>query len=133
VESSLGIVRLKQRMNSPQGPASPVEQRAEAALARRSHAWALAQEWYETPVSFRQTLEAPVPPTLPFELIFPKPLRPDPRDKILLKFRTALVARSTRGRLIEAEPVDHSLFIRPGPTFDRIVARITELSQSATS
>jgi pimeloyl-ACP methyl ester carboxylesterase len=132
VASSLGIVRLTQRLDSWQGPESPVEQRAEAVLARRPHAWALAQEWYETPVSFSQSLGAPVPPTLPFELIFPKPFHPNARSKILAKLREALVARSSNGRLIEVEPIRHELFVKPGPMFDRIVTRVTQLSRSAT-
>jgi hypothetical protein len=132
VASSLGIVRLTQRLHSWQGPESLVEQRAEAVLARRSHGWALVREWYETPESFRQALEAPIPPTLPLDLIFPKPIHPDARDEILAKFRQALVARSSNGQLIEAEGVGHSLFIVPGAIFNRIVVRVTQLSQSAT-
>ncbi len=129
VTTSLGLTRLTQRLHSWQGPESPVEQRADAALRRRSHAWALAQEWYATNVSLQQTREAPVPPMLPLEVLFPTPIHDDKKTiEILAKLRAGLVARSSRGRLIEVEPTDHTLLIKHGPVFDRIVTRVTQLS-----
>ncbi len=126
--SSLGYIRLTQRMRSWQGPESPVERRAEAVLARRPHYWALAQEWYATPVSSQQTREAPVPRTLPIEVIFSEPSL-DPKDsQVVSKLRAELVARSSRGKLVELEHIDHSRLLRPGPVFDLIVARIKQLS-----
>jgi hypothetical protein len=70
--SSLGYIRLTQRMRSWQGPTSLVEQRAEAVLARRPHYWAQAQEWYALPESWRQTLDAQIPPALPLEVAISK-------------------------------------------------------------
>jgi pimeloyl-ACP methyl ester carboxylesterase len=129
VATSLGYRRLTQRLHSWRGPESPVEQRADAALRRRSHAWALAREWYATNVSLQQTREAPVPPMLPLEVLFPTPIHEDKKTiEILAKLRAGLVARSSRGKLIEVAPIDHSLLIRRGPVFDRIVARIAQLS-----
>lgn len=130
LESSLGYTRLTQRLHSWQGPTSQVDQRAEAALARRLHYWALAREWYATPVSLQQTRQALVPPTLPLEVVFPRPVLEDETTKVLAKFRVALVARSSRGKLVEVEPTDHALLIEHGPVFDRIVARIKQLSQA---
>jgi pimeloyl-ACP methyl ester carboxylesterase len=68
LESSVGYIRLKEWLLS-RGPKSRVEQRADAVLARRPHYWALAKEWYATPVSARQTIEAPVPPSMPIEVV----------------------------------------------------------------
>jgi hypothetical protein len=114
-----------------QGPESLVEQRAEAVLARRSHYWAVAQEVYALSVSSRQTLEVPVPGTLPIEVAFPKPVPEDETSKALAKLYAELVARSSRGKLVELEHVDHSQLMTPGPAFDRIVARIKQLSQAS--
>ena len=133
VASSLGYIRLSQLWHSSQSPKSPVEQRADAALARRSHAWALAREWYATNVSLQQTRDAPVPPMLPLEVLFPRPIHEDSKTiETLARLRAGLVARSSRGRLIEVEPIDHSRLIKPGPVFNRIVARVTQLSQIST-
>jgi pimeloyl-ACP methyl ester carboxylesterase len=128
--SSLGYIRLTQRLRSWDGPKSRVEQRAEAVLARRSQAWALAQEWYSTPVSLRETREAPVPPALPLEVVFPKPSPQEGITEVLAKLRAELVARSSRGKLVELERIDHDLLIKPGPVFDRIVAGIKQMSLS---
>src|SRR5258708_6177480 len=68
--SSLGYIRLTQRIRSWQGPASLVEQRAEAVLARRPHYWALARGWYVLPEPWRQTLDTPISPSLPLEVAF---------------------------------------------------------------
>jgi pimeloyl-ACP methyl ester carboxylesterase len=130
VESSLGYTRLTQYWRRWEGPRSQVEQRAEAVLARRPHYWAMAREWYATSVSVRQTIEAPVPSTLPLEVVFPKPVPEDEISRVLAKFRVALVARSSGGKLVEVEPTDHDLLIKPGPVFDRMVARITQLSRA---
>jgi pimeloyl-ACP methyl ester carboxylesterase len=129
--SSLGYIRLTQRLGDWQGPESQVEQRAEAVLARRSHYWAGAQEVYTLPVSSRQTLEAPVPPSLPIEVVFPKQVPEDETSKALAKLYSELVARSSRGKLVELEHVDHSQLMKPGPAFDRMVARIQQLSQAS--
>lgn len=128
VASSLGYIRLTQRMHSWQGPDSPVERRAEAVLARRPHYWAMAQEWYATLVSSQQTREAPVPPTLPIEVIFPKPSVETKDTQVVAKLRAEFVARSSRGKLVELEHIDHSQLIKPGPVFDLIVARVKQLA-----
>jgi pimeloyl-ACP methyl ester carboxylesterase len=128
VASSLGYLRLTQRMHSWQGPESPVEQRAEAVLVRRPHYWALAQEWYATLVSSQQTREAPVPPTLPIEVIYSKPSVETKDSQVVGKLRAELVGRSSRGKLVEIEHIDHSRLMQPGPVFDLMVARIKQLS-----
>lgn len=129
VASSLGYIRLKQRLDNWQGPESQVEQRAEAVLARRPHYWALAQEWYALRLSSQQALAAKVPPTLPLEVAIPKPVMEDETSRALAKLDNELVARSSRGKLIELEDVDHSKLIKSGPAFDRIVTDIEQLSQ----
>jgi pimeloyl-ACP methyl ester carboxylesterase len=133
VSSSLGYTRLTQRMRSWRGPESLVEQRAEAILARRSHSWALAREWYARPVSARETREAPVPPALPIELIFPKPPPDYPSAAIEVKLFADLVARSSRGKLLECDYVDHSQLLISGPVFDRMVENIKDLSKAGAS
>jgi hypothetical protein len=129
--SSIGYTRLTQRLRNWQGPQSEVERRAEAVLARRPHYWALAQEWYATPVSLRETREAPVPPTLPLEVVFPKQIPEDETSELVDKLRAEWVARSSRGKLVEVEPMNHELLIERGPVFDRIVASIKQLSRAS--
>jgi pimeloyl-ACP methyl ester carboxylesterase len=109
--SSLGYIRLTQRMRSCQGPTSLVEQRAEAVLARRPHYWAQAQEWYALPESWRQTLDAQIPPALPPEVAFSKHTSEDETFKALAAMYAELVARSSRGKLVELE--EELLFRRP--------------------
>jgi pimeloyl-ACP methyl ester carboxylesterase len=133
VASTFGLVRLQQRLQSWQGPQSLVEQRAEAALARRPHYWALTKEWYTTPVSVQQTRDAPVSRTLPLEVVFPTPFPKNKDSDVIAKLRAELVARSDRGRLIEVEHMDHEQLTLPGPVFDRIVARVKQLSQAGAS
>jgi pimeloyl-ACP methyl ester carboxylesterase len=130
--SSLGYIRLTQRMRSWQGPVSLVEQRAEAVLARRPHYWALAQEWYALPESWRQTLESPIPPSLPLEVAFPKQIADEEtsRAKLYAELVAELVARSSRGKLLELERVDHSELLQAGPVLDRLVVRINLLAQA---
>lgn len=129
--SSLGYIRLTQRLRSWQGPQPPVQQRAEAVLARRPHYWALAQEWYASLVSARQTLRAPISRTLPIEVAFSRPVPDDETSIGLAKVYAELVARSSRGKVVEFEYVDHSQLVKPGPVFDRMVARIKQLSQAS--
>ena len=130
LESSLGYTRLTQRLGNRQGPESLVEQRAEEVLARRPHYWAVAQEWYALPVSSQQTVAAPVPRTLPIVVAFPKPVPEDETSKALAKLYAELVARSSRGEIVELPHVDHSQLMTPGPVFDRIVASIQQLSRA---
>jgi pimeloyl-ACP methyl ester carboxylesterase len=126
--SSLGYIRLTQRLRSWQGPESLVEQRAEAVLARRPHYWAQAQEWYALPESWRQTLDAPIPPSLPLEVAFPKQHREEGISKAMSKLYAELVARTSRGKLFELEGVDHAQLMQPGPVLDRLAARIKQLA-----
>jgi pimeloyl-ACP methyl ester carboxylesterase len=130
--SSLGYIRLTQRMRSWQGPPSLVEQRAEAVLARRPHYWALAQEWYALPESWRQALDSAIPPSLPLEVAFPKqiPEEETSRAKLYAELVAELVARSSRGKLLELERVDHSELLQAGPVLDRLVVRIKLLAQA---
>jgi hypothetical protein len=128
--SSLGYVRLTQRMRCWQGPTSLVEQRAEAVLARRPHYWAQAQEWYALPESWRQTLDAQIPPALPLEVAFSKHASENEISKAFVSMYAELVARSSRGKLVELEEgLDHRQLLRPGPMFDRMIASIKLLAQ----
>jgi hypothetical protein len=128
--SSLGYIRLTQRMRSWQGPTSLVEQRAEAALTRRPHYWAQAQEWYALPESWRQTLDAQIPPALPLEVVISKRASEDETSKALASLYAELAARSSRGKLIELEEVlDHRQLLQPGPMFDRTIPSIKLLAQ----
>jgi pimeloyl-ACP methyl ester carboxylesterase len=127
--SSFGYIRFRQRVHSWQGPVSPVEQRAEAVLARRSHYWAQALEWYAFPESWRQTLATPIPPSLPLEVAVPKHVMEEDSSKTVAKLYADLVASSDRGRLFELERVEHSQLLKPGPVLDRLVARIAQLAQ----
>jgi pimeloyl-ACP methyl ester carboxylesterase len=128
--SSFGYIRLIQRIRNWRGPTSLVEQRAEAVLARRSHYWALAQEWYALPESWRQTLAAPIPPSLPLEVAIPKQAVEEECSNHMAKLYADLAARSSRGRLLELEGVEHTLLLKPGPVLDRLVTRITQLVQA---
>jgi pimeloyl-ACP methyl ester carboxylesterase len=128
--SSFGYIRLTQRMRSWQGPTSLVEQRAEAVLARRPHYWAQAQEWYALPESWRQTLDAQIPPALPLEVVFSKHASQDQIFKAFASMYAELVARSSRGKLVELEEgLDHRQLLQPGPMFDRMIASIKLLAQ----
>jgi pimeloyl-ACP methyl ester carboxylesterase len=128
--SSLGYIRLTHRIRNWQGPPSLVEQRAEAVLARRPHYWALAQEWYALPESWRQTLDSPIPPSLALEVAFTKqaPEQETSKAKLYAELVAELVARSSRGKLLELESVDHSQLLQAGPVLDRLVARIKQLA-----
>jgi pimeloyl-ACP methyl ester carboxylesterase len=130
--SSLGYIRLTQRMRSWQGPTSLVERRAEAVLARRPHYWAQAREWYALPRSRREALDSPIPPSLPIEVAFPKQSpeveASDPVTKLYAELVAELVARSSRGRRLELESIDHQELLRTGPVLDRLVARIKQLA-----
>jgi pimeloyl-ACP methyl ester carboxylesterase len=132
--SSLGYIRLTQRIRSWQGPPSLVEQRAEAVLARRPHYWAQAQEWYALPESWRRTLDSPIPPSLPLEVAFPKQIPEGETSKAVAKLYAELVAelvgRSSCGKLLELESVDHTDLLKAGPVLDRLVARIKQLAQA---
>ena len=132
LESSVGYIRLKQWLNS-RSPQSLVEQRADAVLARRPHYWALAEEWYATPVSARQTIDAAVPPALPVEVVYPKRIPEDNVAIAMTKAYSGLVARSSRGKLTELDHVDHSTIIKSGHVFDQMVERIKKLSQESSS
>jgi pimeloyl-ACP methyl ester carboxylesterase len=131
--SSLGYIRLTQRIRSWQGPTSLVEQRAEAVLARRRHYWAQAQEWYALPESWRQTLDSAIPPSLPLEVAFPKQIpegETSKAAKLYAELVAELVARSSCGKLLELESVDHTDLLKAGPVLDRLVARIKQLAQA---
>lgn len=130
--SSIGSIRLKQRLASWQGPESLVEQRANAILASRSHYWALAKEWYELPESNQQALDAPVSGTLPILIAASKHATEDESTKASAKLYSEFIARSSRGRLIELQAVDHSNLVKEGPALDRIVAGIVQLSKEHT-
>ncbi len=132
--SALGYTRLTQRMRSWQGPDSLVERRAEAVLARRPHYWALAQEWYALPETWRQTYNTSMPASLPIEIAFSRQIPDDETAKSVAKLYAELlaelVARSSRGKLLELENVDHSELLRAGPVLDRLIVRVKQLAQA---
>jgi pimeloyl-ACP methyl ester carboxylesterase len=129
VASFLGEIRLRQRLDSWNGPSSVVEQRAEAVLARSWHNWAVTREWYVLPDSAQQTLDAPVPNALPFEIAFTKPSVEDETSRTLVQLYAELAARSSRGGLLELEHVDHGQLVSPGPVLDQITDRIVKLAR----
>jgi len=130
--SPLGYNRLMVRLKDGQEPKSPVEQRADAVLARRPHYWALAQEWYALGASTQQALEAPVPPELPIEIVFPQTVGEEETVAALTKLYGELVARTSHGKLVKLADVDHSALLKFGPEFDHIVTDIVQLSQGHT-
>jgi pimeloyl-ACP methyl ester carboxylesterase len=132
LESSFGYIRLEQWLSS-RGDKSPVEQRADAVLARRPHYWALAKEWYATPVSARQAIQAAIPPSLPLEIVYPKRIPEDEVSIAMSKAYADLVARSSHGKLAELDFVDHSKIIKSGPVLQQMVGRIIALSQETSS
>jgi pimeloyl-ACP methyl ester carboxylesterase len=127
--SSLGYTRLSHRKRNWEVPTSPVGQRVEAVLERRPHFWAVAQEWYALPKSLRQALAAPIPPSLPLEVAFLKQVPEDATSKTAVELYAELVARSSRGKLLELEGVDHEQLLEEGPVLDRLVVRIKRFAQ----
>jgi pimeloyl-ACP methyl ester carboxylesterase len=131
--SSLGWIRLTQRKRSWEGPASLVERRAEAVLARRPHYWAVAQEWYALPKTWQQTVDAPMPSSLPLEVAFSKQIPKDETSTAVAKHYVELVAklvaRSSRGNFLELESADHTLLLQPGPILDHLVERVKQFAQ----
>jgi pimeloyl-ACP methyl ester carboxylesterase len=126
--SSVGYERLVKRLHSWQGPASLVEQRYEAILARLPHSWAMAREVYALDDSSRQAIEAPIPATLPLEIAFPRHVPEDAIYKAKKPLYAELVARSSRGRLDELDPVEHPLLTKRGPGFDLMIEDMKRLS-----
>ena len=138
VASSIGWLRLLQHLHDWQGPDSLVEQRANAVLVRTPHYWAVTREWWKSLVSARQVIEAPVPPALPLEIVYPKriPLDGTTLDATSIAMTQAyveLVGRSSRGKLEEIDYVDHWQLILRGAGFEHIVERITQISRSGAS
>lgn len=129
VASFLGVMRLKQRLHNWKGPRSLVEQRFEAALARSWHNWAVAQEWYVLPQSAQQALEAPVPNALPFEIASPRPSVEDEISRTLFQEFAKLVARSSRGSLLEMGNIGHEKLMSAGPVLDHLADRIVKLAR----
>ena len=81
------------------------------------------------PESWQQTLNSPMPPSLPLEVVFREPVPEDENSKALPGLYAELVARSSRGKLLELESIDHSELLRTGPVPDRLVGRIRQLAQ----
>lgn len=75
--------------------------------------------------------EAPAPHDLPLEIVHPKPDSEDQINATRAKYRVELVARSSRGRIVEFEPTDHEVLIKPDPVLDSMVSRIVDLSQAS--
>ncbi len=128
--SSLGYTRFTRGKHTRHDPASHVEQRAEAVLARRPHYWALAREWHASLVTQQQTLDAPVPLMLPLEVVYSRQFSEDETSKALREAYTNFVDRSSRGTLVEIESTDHSQLLKTGPALDRMVARIVQFARA---
>jgi pimeloyl-ACP methyl ester carboxylesterase len=134
ISSSLGYIRLNQRLRDWQGPSSLVERRAEAILARRTHYWAQALEWYALPQTWQQALNSQVPALMPLEIVISNQTADDEVTKSALRtYRDVLAelaARSSHGHFLELEGVKHSDFLKAGPALDRLVERIESLSHA---
>jgi hypothetical protein len=76
------------------------------------------------PKSWRQTLQNPIPLSLPLEVAFPKQL-PKRNLEAIAKLYADLAARSGLGKLLELEGFDHSKLSQAWPVLDRLVVRIT--------
>jgi hypothetical protein len=132
VNASLGLIRISHRFKNRQDPQSRADQITEAALAGRHLRWALFAEWYANPVSLAQTMRAPVPPTLPIEIAYTKQQYSDVEaSNAEAKTYADLVARSSRGTLVEFEHVDHEHLMDPSPILDPMIARIKQLSKES--
>jgi pimeloyl-ACP methyl ester carboxylesterase len=130
--SVIGEIRLKQRLENWNGPASLVEQRAQAILARSNHNWAVAREWYFLPESARQAIDAPVPASLPMEIVYTKrPVEEDEAIRALHEVYATFASRSTRGKLHELRDVTHEQLMSSRASVDQLAARIVKLAGNA--
>jgi hypothetical protein len=69
---------------------------------------------------------------LPIEVAFTKQQFADEAtSKPVAKMYADLIARSSRGTLVEFEHVDHGHLMEPSPMFDPMVARIKQLSKQS--
>ena len=72
------------------------------------------------------------PPRSPLEVAFPKQVPENETSKVVAKLYAELVARSSRGKLLELESIDHRQLLQAGPVLDRLVMRIKQLAQADT-
>jgi hypothetical protein len=69
--------------------------------------------------------------SLPLEVAFPKQVHEEETKvavKLYAELVAMLVARSSRGKLLELESVDHEDLLREGSLLDRMVVRIKQLA-----
>ena len=52
------------------------------------------------------------------------------RAKLYAELVAELVARSSRGKLLELKSVDHSELLQAGPVLDRLVVRIKQFART---
>jgi pimeloyl-ACP methyl ester carboxylesterase len=129
IKSSLGQLRLMQRLTNWNGQASMNEQRADAILISASHHRAIAREWFVAPQSDQQTLAAVLPKALPFEILFAKPDVVTDDRRAVMRAAEELAARSSNGRLVELERTEHFNLTKPGPVLDSMTDRIVRLAR----
>jgi pimeloyl-ACP methyl ester carboxylesterase len=130
VQASLGYTHLHQYLENWHHPKSKSDQITDAALAGRHHRWAIVTEWWARPATSRQTMTAPVPPTSRIEVAFTKQQFPDDAvSDAVAKMYAELVARTSRGTLVEYEHVDHAHLMEPSLMIDPMIARIKQLSK----
>jgi len=61
---------------------------------------------------------------------FPKQVPEEEASTTAVELYAELVARSSRGKLLELEGVDHTQLLQAGPELDRLVVRIKQLAQA---
>jgi pimeloyl-ACP methyl ester carboxylesterase len=129
IQAALGYTRLTQHLDNGQGPESRADQITAAANAGRHLRWALLTEWFAFPVTAQQTTQAPVPRTLPIEVAYTAhQFFDEETSNIVAKMYADLVARSSRGKLVEFDHVDHTHIMDRSPMLEPMIARIKQLS-----
>jgi pimeloyl-ACP methyl ester carboxylesterase len=132
IQASLGYTRLSQRLGNSQDPESRADPITEAANAGRHLRWALLTEWLAFPVTTQQTIQAPIPRTMPVEVIYTAhQFFDEETSNIVAKMYADLVARSSRGKLVEFEHVDHTHIMDRSPMLEPMIARIRQLSKES--
>jgi pimeloyl-ACP methyl ester carboxylesterase len=131
LKSVIGEIRLRQRLESWNGPSSLVEQRAQAILTRSAHNWAVTREWYFLPASFRQAMDAPVPEALPIEIAYTQRPVEDETSRAWHHVYATFVSRSTRGGLYELKDISHEHLMSSEASVDLLAGRIEMLARNA--
>ncbi len=124
LKSVIGVIRLKQRLENWNGPTSPVEQRAEAILARSTQNWAVTREWYFLTESFQQAMEAPISTSLLMEIAYTQPPVENETVRAVHQVYAKFASRSTRGTLYELRDLEHDELMSSRAAVDQLAARI---------